>query len=81
MCVCVRYIESKFFKKNNLSATLAVVVLLLGQDDDQLAEDGDEVDKEIERVVDEVAVTHFESGHNHLGIVADVATHDKNSTV
>ena len=80
MGVCALH-RKFFFQENNLSASFAIVVLLLGQDDDQFAEDGNEVDKKVERVVDKIAITHFESGNNHLGVVTNVTTHDKNSPV
>lgn len=64
-----------------LVSSSLVVLLLLGEDDEQFAEEGDEVDEQIERVVDEVTVTHLVPGANHLRVVTDEARHHNHSAV
>ena len=63
-----------------LSSSL-FVFLLLGEDDEEFAEEGDEVDEEVQRVVDEVAVASLEPGANHLRVVAHEAGHYNNASV
>jgi len=63
------------------TATLAIVIVLFGEDDDELAEDGDEVDEEVERVIDEIAIAHLKSRHDQLRIVAHVPAHDDDAPV
>ena len=56
-----------------LVSSSLVVLFLLGEDDEQFAEEGDEVDEQIERVVDEVAIAHLVTRADHLSVIANEA--------
>ena len=75
--------EDGYLKKETLisSAFSLFFVFFLWEDDEDLSEEGDEVDEEVERVVDEVSVAGFVSGDDELSVVANEAGHDANSAV
>jgi hypothetical protein len=63
------------------SAFAFFVVFLLRQNDEDLAEERDEVEEQIQRVVDEVAVASFVARDDQLSVVANEARHDADAAV
>jgi hypothetical protein len=63
------------------SAFAFFVVFLLRQNDEDLAEERDEVEEQVKRVVDEVAVASFVARDDQLSVVANEARHDADAAV
>jgi len=62
-----------------VSTTL--VVLLVGQDDEQTAEYSDEINEQVERVTNEIVIAHSALLNDHLSVVKYKATHHQQSEV
>jgi len=63
------------------SAFAFFVVFFLRQNDEDLSEERDEVEEQVKRVVDEVAVASFVSRDDQLSVVANEAGHDADAAV
>ena len=63
------------------SAFAFFVVFFLRQNDEYLPEERDEVEEQVKRVVDEVAVASFVARDDQLSVVANEARHDADAAV